>query len=150
MFIRKKLNASGSTTVQVLYKFRGKNHIIMTIGTSKEPDEIEKFYQKAQEAVPTLFDQLLLFPEPKSAKAQLVGEIGNDDIRICGPYVVFGRIFDSLNFNQITDSLFRDLVISRITHPGSKLRLKEFLEKTGRQSISVDSIYRFMDKEQKI
>ncbi len=146
MFIRKKLNASGSTTVQVLYKFRGKNHIIMTIGTSKEPDEIEKFYQKAQEAVPTLFDQLLLFPEPKSAKAQLVGEIGNDDIRICGPYVVFGRIFDSLNFNQITDSLFRDLVISRITHPGSKLRLKEFLEKTGRQSISVDSIYRFMDK----
>ena len=146
MFIRKKLNASGSTTVQVLYKFRGKNHIIRTIGTSKEPDEIEKFYQKAQETVPTLFDQLLLFSEPKSAKAQLVSEIGNDDIRICGPYEVFGRIFDSLNFNQITDSLFRDLVISRITHPGSKLRLKEFLEKTGRQSISVDSIYRFMDK----
>jgi transposase len=42
--------------------------------------------------------------------------------------------------------LFRDLVISRITHPGSKLKVAEYLRENKGQEISVYSIYRYMDK----
>ncbi len=59
---------------------------------------------------------------------------------------VFDRIFDRIGFNQIPESLFRDLVISRITHPGSKLKLVEYLHESKGQEISVYSIYRYMDK----
>ncbi len=58
----------------------------------------------------------------------------------------FGRIFDRIGYNQIPEPLFRDLVISRITHPGSKLKLVEYLQENKGQEISVYSIYRYMDK----
>ncbi len=73
-------------------------------------------------------------------------DLGNDDIREVGPELVFGRIFDRIGYNQIPESLFRDLVISRITHPGSKLKLVEYLRENKGQEISVYSIYRYMDK----
>lgn len=40
----------------------------------------------------------------------------------------------------------KDLVISRITHPGSKLKLSDYLRQSGKADISVYSIYRFLDK----
>ena len=146
MFIYKKRNASGSVTVQILHKCNGKKHIIKTIGTSKDFEEIECFFKQAQEILPTLFNQLTLFTQQEDYRIKFLSSLNNDDIKVCGPYLVFGRIFSFLKFDKIPDSLFRDLVISRITHPGSKLQLSEFLQKTGKQSLSVDSIYRFLDK----
>jgi len=49
-----------------------------------------------------------------------ITELNNDDIRVIGPELIFGKIFDFVGFNQIPDQLFRDLVISRITHPDRK------------------------------
>lgn len=146
MFIRKKRNASGSITVQILHKYKGKNHHIKTIGTSNEPEEVDFLYLEAQKCLPGLFNQLSIFAEQENPKIQLIKELNNDDIRVCGPYLVFGKIFSSLGFDQIPDTLFQDLVISRITHPGSKLQLAEFLHKNGKQTLSVDGIYRFLDK----
>lgn len=146
MFIRKKRNASGSTTIQILHKYQGKNYIIKTLGTSKNNNEIEQLYKQAQSLMPTLFNQLSLFSAQENPSVRLVRNLGNDDIRVCGPYLVFGKIFSFLNYDKIPESLFQDLVISRITHPGSKLQLSEFLQKTGKQTISVDGIYRFLDK----
>jgi transposase len=146
MFIYKKLNASGSTTVQIISKKNGKNYIVKTVGTSKDPEKINSLYQDAHSMLPSLLNQLILFPDLEDEKVKLVRELGNDDIRVCDPYSIFGRIFDHLGFSKIKDELFRDLVISRITHPGSKLRLREMLAQSGRKDITVDSIYRFMDK----
>ena len=146
MFIRKKRNASGSITIQILHKHKGKNKIIKTIGTSDVTEEIDQFYFEAQKCLPGLFNQLSVFADQENSTVHLIKELNNDDIRVCGPYLVFGKIFSSLGFNQIPNTLFQDLVISRITHPGSKLQLAEFLLKTGKQTLSVDSIYRFLDK----
>lgn len=146
MFIRKKRNASGSITIQILHKYKGKNKIIKTIGTSSVAEEIDQFYFEAQKCLPGLFNQLSVFADQENPTIHLIKELNNDDIRVCGPYLVFGKIFSSLGFDQIPNTLFQDLVISRITHPGSKLQLSEFLFKTGKQTLSVDSIYRFLDK----
>jgi transposase len=85
----------------------------------------------------TLFD---ITPEPK------ISDLSNDAIRVVGPDIVFGRIYNHIGYDYFQESLLKDLVISRITHPGSKLKLSNYLNETGRNDISVYSIYRFLDK----
>lgn len=142
MFVRKKKNSSGSTSIQILKKIKGKNKLLKTIGSSSEPEEIEFLYQKALYELSRLYGVTLFDPvvEPK------ISELNNDDIRIAGPELVFGRIFDHIGFTQINDQLFKDLCISRITHPGSKLKLSEYLRENNREEISADRIYYFLDR----
>lgn len=144
MFIRKKKNSSGNISVQIIQKQQGKYVVIKTLGTSGDEEVINRLYKQAQEAIPRLFNQITIFDDPLSLPR--VDEVGNDDIRVVGPELVFGRIFDYIGFNRIPDELFRDLVISRITHPGSKLQLSEYLRENNRQDISADNIYYFLDK----
>lgn len=137
MFVRKKLNSSGSISVQIIKKINRSNKVLKTVGSSSVPEEVEALYQKALYELPrlygaTLFD--MVDEEPK------ISELTNDDIRVIGPELVFGKIFDHIGFNQIKDQLFRDLSISRITHPGSKLNLAEYLRDNNREEISVDRI----------
>ena len=144
MFIRKKRNRSGNLSIQIIQKQHGKYVVIKTLGTSGDEEEIDRLYKQAQEAIPRLFNQITLFDDPVSLPR--VDEVGNDDVRVVGPELVFGRIFDHIGFNQIPDQLFRDLVISRITHPGSKLQLAEYLRENNREEVSADNIYYFLDK----
>jgi len=144
MFIRKKRNRSGSVSIQIIQKQHGKYVVIKTLGTSKDEEDIDRLFKQAQEAIPRLFNQITLYDDPLSLPR--VDEVSNDDIRVIGPELVFGKIFDHIGFNQIPDQLFRDLVISRITHPGSKLQLSEYLQENNRQEISADNIYYFLDK----
>ena len=142
MFIRKKSNKSGSTSVQIVKKIGRSNRIIKTIGCSSDPKEIEQLVMQAKYDLPRLFGNTLFDKAPSID----IKALSNDDLRVIGPDIVFGTIFDKVGFNAIKDQLFRDLTISRITHPGSKLKLSEYLSATGKTDISVYSIYRFLDK----
>jgi hypothetical protein len=42
MFLRKKKNKSGSTSVQIISKERGKYKVVKTIGSSNNEQEIQK------------------------------------------------------------------------------------------------------------
>jgi hypothetical protein len=86
---------------------------------------------------PTLFDPL---------STPIVSELTNDDLRVVGPDLIFGSVYDKIGFSIIKEPLLKELAISRITHPGSKLRLSEYLRDTGKMDLSVYSIYRFLDK----
>ena len=144
MFVRKKKNRSGSISIQIIQKQQGKYTVIKTLGSSKEEEEIDRLFRQAQEAIPRLFNQITLFDDTPNLPR--VDELSNDDIRIVGPELVFGNIFNHIGFGQIPNQLFKDLVISRITHPGSKLQLSEYLRENNRQEISADNIYYFLDK----
>lgn len=145
--MRKKRNRSGSVSIQIIDKSYGTYRVLKTIGSSNDEDEIERLYRSAMEEIPRMFDQLTLgLGEEDKGQIHAVEDLGNDDIRVVGPELVFGRIFDRIGYNQIPESLFRDLVISRITHPGSKLKLVEYLHENKGKEISVYSIYRYMDK----
>lgn len=142
MFVRKKKNRSGSVSIQIVEKINRSNKVLKTIGSSTDPEEIERLCQKALYEMPrlygaTLFDEI---HEPK------ISELSNDSIQVVGPVLVFGAIYDKVGFNTIKEPLLKDLVISRITHPGSKLKLSGYLKDTGKADISVYSIYRFLDK----
>ena len=53
MFVRKKANKSGSISVQVISKIKGKSKLIKTIGSSKDEDTINEFICKAKEFINT-------------------------------------------------------------------------------------------------
>lgn len=142
MFVRKKKNKSGTVSIQIIKKINRVNKVIKTIGSSSDPDEIELLYQKALHEMPRLYGNTL-FDDPEEPR---VTEITNDNVRVIGPELVFNKIFDYIGFNAIKDELFRDLCISRITHPGSKLNLSVYLQENNKSEISVDRIYYFMDR----
>jgi transposase len=142
MFVRKKKNSSGSISIQIIKKINGINKVIRTVGSSSNSDEINRLYQKGLYDLPrlygaTLFDHL---QEPE------LSQLSNDNIRIIGPELIFGKIFHHIGFSAISDSIFRDLCISRITHAGSKLQLSRYLLENNREDISEDRIYYFMDR----
>lgn len=142
MFIRKKLNKSGSTSIQIIQKVHRSNKVIKTIGSSTDSFEIEKLYQQALYELPRIYGATL-FDTPVQTP---ISELSNDSVRVCGPEVIFGKIYDYIGYGELAEPLLQDLVISRITHPGSKLNLARYLTATGKNGISVYSIYRFLDK----
>lgn len=142
MFVRKKHNKSGSVSIQIIKKINRSNKVLKTVGSSSDPEEIEKLYQKALYEMPRLYGGTL-FDNPYSTT---LNDLNNDSIRVCGPDIIFGRIYDYIGFNQLGEPLLKHLVVSRITHPGSKLNLAKYLSETGKRDVSVYSIYRFLDK----
>jgi transposase len=142
MFVRQKTNKSGSVSVQIVQKIGRINRVIRTIGCSSDPAELDKLQQQAEYEKerfhgPTLFDPIPI---------QDLKNVTNDCIRVIGPDIVFGVLYARIGFDVIREPLLKALAISRLTHPGSKLKLSEYLNVTGRDSISVYSIYRFLDK----
>ena len=73
---------------------------------------------------------------------------GLEGLRLVGPELVLGKVFDEI-CSKVSTPFFRTLVLSRISYPGSKLKTVEYLNRTRGEVISVDSIYRFMDKYHK-
>ncbi len=142
MFVRKKKNKSGSVSIQIIKKIGRTNRVIKTIGSSKDSKEIERLFKKGLYELPRLYGATLF----DSNHEPELKDLCNDNIRVVGPELVFRKIFNHIGFSTINDSLFMDLCISRITHPGSKLQLSKYLQENNRVEISVDRIYYFMDR----
>lgn len=146
MFIRKRINKSGSTSVQIISKTSGKYKVFKTIGSSKSAEEIERFVNKAKNELFYSEGQQSLFINDKDILIEnFIEELSNSQIEVIGPELVFGRIFDFIGYNKIQESLFRHLVITRLVYPGSKLKTIDYLQRYQNKIISKDSIYRFMD-----
>jgi transposase len=149
VFVRKKPNKSGSISIQIIDKTHG-YRVVKSFGSSHDPDEIEKFFQQGKRWISqTNKNQLKLFPLQTKEETIIKGfleEISNSQIRTIGPELIFGELFDRIGFNQIKDELFRHLVISRLAYPGSKLKTVDYLKRYQGIDISVDKLYRFLDK----
>ncbi|MGB4666041.1 MAG: transposase, partial [Bacteroidales bacterium] len=148
MFIRKVKNRSGSQSVQVIQKIRGRYKVVKTIGCATMQHEIEKLEQLGREEIERLSgNQLKLFGyESDEIIEQAFSLLANSSIRIVGPELIFGKIFDYIGFNTIEEELFRHLVIARLAFPLSKLKTVDYLYRYQGKSIKVDTVYRFLDK----
>ena len=138
MFVRQKINRSGSVSVQIVHKIGRINKVIRTIGCSYDPTEIDKLQQQAEYEKERIYGPTLFDPLP----VQDLKNVTNDCIRVIGPEIVFGILYARIGFDVIGKPLLKALAISRLTHPGSKLKLSEDLNVTGRDTLSVYSIYR--------
>jgi len=157
MFIREKKNKSGSISIQIIKKVKGKSKLVETIGCARNEVEKKILLSKAQQRLKELEPSLFDFAKNNEKKNEEVLNkkvsflnISNGNIYPIGDELIFGRMFDRLNCkNLFADKekleLFKSLVISRILYPGSKLYLKDYLFYFKKKKISEDSIYRFLD-----
>lgn len=145
MFVRKKRNKSGLVSVQIIDKSRGKYELVKTIGSSTEPTEVEQLVSEAKVYIQSKtgiidFD----FSDHRKIYTEVLASITGH--KLVGIDYVLGKIFDAIGFNQIEDSLFRDLVLYRLVYPRSKLKTTEYLYRYEQKIYSEDDLYRYMDK----
>lgn len=147
MFIRKKPNKSGSQSVQIIQKTKGRYKVLKTIGCATTRHEIEDLVNLAQQEIDRLSSQPKLFVSPSDiAIDQAFSLLNNASIRTVGPELIFGRIYDFIGFGAIGEEMFRHLVIARLAFPLSKLKTIEYLYRYQGTSLDIDAIYRFLDK----
>jgi transposase len=148
MFVRKKRNKSGSISIQVIDKTKG-YRVVKTVGSSRAPDEIERLVALGRAFIKGQCRQYSLFPTDETRNASVldfVQRVTNSQIRTVGPDLIFGTLFDRLGFDAVPDRLFRDIVVARLAYPTSKLKTVDYLYRYQGKRISVDRVYRFLDK----
>jgi len=149
MFVRFKKNKSGSVTIQIIDKSNGKYEVKQTIGSASELSEIAILKKKALLQIESLKGQAAL-PFDKKTELEFADTFINhiDSLLLIGPELLLGKLFDEIGFNAIADDLFRQLVITRLVYPVSKLKTVDYLFKYRGIEKSVYSIYRYLDKLQ--
>lgn len=150
MFVRKKKNKSGKISVQIISKTGGKYTVVKTVGCSNDSEEIERLFLRAHHLIPEITGQTTLAMETDLDKQvdNFVSTLANAHIRVIGPELIFGFLFDRIGFNIFPNNLFRHLVISRLSYPGSKLKTIDYLQRYKNIFVSSDRIYRFLDELQ--
>ena len=147
MFIRKLKNRSGSISVQIISKNKGKYKVVKTIGCSHNDMKVEELVYRGKQEIERMSMQSKLFNFEKDILAdEIFSNLSNSSIRVIGPELIFGKIYDYIGYNTIEDDLFRHLVIARLSYPLSKLKTIDYLYRYQGISLNISTVYRFLDK----
>jgi transposase len=151
MFVRCNRNRSGTVSVQIINKVRGRYQLVTTVGCSADPDEVSKLYTQAKQYVSQSGQaqgqtKLLAVTTPsEQAVDTFIHTLSNEQIHTIGPELIYGTLFDRLGFGTIPHKLFRHLVLARLAYPASKLETVDYLYRYRGIHVAIDDIYRFLD-----
>lgn len=145
MFVRKKPNKSGVISVQVIAKINGKSKLIKTMGSASDEKTIEELTEKGHHYIATYGGQTTLDFSDETRLVESVFQQIDSHTEV-GTELLLGKIFNDIGFNVIDDPIFRQLVLSRLSYPVSKLKTSDYLEKYHDLEYPVQQIYRYMDK----
>lgn len=157
MFIRKLKSRNGNIQVQVVKKVKRSNKVVKHLGTARNTIELNQLITLAKQYVSndrikqgriSFFDNRFSSSKVKNFLSRLV-VLGAYDSLI---FHFFNYYYNHLGFDNLNDSCFEDLVISRIAHPTSKARTREWLEdKLGIQhKYSLTMLYRAMERSSRL
>jgi len=148
VFIRKNKNRSGSYSIQIVEKINRRNRVLKTIGSGHTAEEIERLMNLARMEMSVLRSQPSLFySSHDEALKSILSSLSNADVSIAGPERILGRLYDKIGYDALDKGgYFRHLVISRLLFPGSKLKTVDYLYRFQHIQLSVDGLYRYMDK----
>lgn len=149
MYVRKKHNRLGTTSVVVVSKASGKYKEIKSFGSSSSEEDIELLCNKANAWIRSFGGQQELDFDDRRVKEvedtkRLLNNI--DKILINGTQLLLGKVYDSIGFNCIPDEILRHLVIARVSQPKSKLATVDYLKSYYDEDVDLNHIYRYMDK----
>jgi transposase len=145
MFVREKVNLSGVVSVQVITKENGKSKLVKTIGSSSDPNVISDLVKQGHQFITSFGGQQALDFSDGSSLFKSVFQSISSHTEV-GTELLLGKIFDSIGFRAVDDAIFRQLVLSRLTYPASKLKTSDYLDKYHDMDYPVQQIYRYMDK----
>ena len=147
MYVRTKPNKSGSTSVQIISKARGKYKVVKTIGCATTRHEIDSSVNIANQEFEELSKQTPLFHSEKDEWVEEVfASLTNTSIQTIGPELIYEKIFNHIGFNTIQHKIFCHQVIARLAYPLSKLKTVDYLYRYQGVLHDIDAIYRFLDK----
>lgn len=149
MFVRRKPNKSGSFSVQVVAKWHGHYVVVRTFGASKDEQELMRMENEAAEFISRYGGQGVIdfsdgVTTPDEELTKLKTSINAAVMN--GPHLILDRVYDNIGFNAIHDQVLRDLVVSRVCQPMSKLATVDYLRRYKGIDVGVHTIYRYMDK----
>ncbi|MFI3262519.1 MAG: IS1634 family transposase [Rikenellaceae bacterium] len=134
---------------------RGKYKQLVTIGISSDTKEIDSYVLQGKEWIRK--EELCRRPEldfeDNDGKArkdeleranQFISQI--DNIILNGSQLILDKVFEGVGFNQITDEVFRQLIISRLSFPASKAATVEYLKNHFDEDLDLSKIYRYLDR----
>ena len=149
MFVRKKLNRSGSISVVVVNKSHGRFIEVKKFGVAKSEEEADVLFQEAQIWLRTYGGQQELdFDDRRGKELEETARVveNMDSILINGTQLLLNQIYDTIGFNRIPDEILRHLVIARVSQPRSKLATVDYLKSYYDEDADLNHIYRYMDK----
>src|SRR5690554_1814713 len=132
MFVRKKKNRSGTTSVVVVDKSGGRYRELKTIGVSSDEKEITVLYHEGKKWIDLhcgnrdMFSKATREREEKQVTAYLLDNV--DNILINGPRLILDEIFKLVGFDAIDDDILQHLVIARLCQPSSKAGTVDYLK----------------------
>jgi len=150
MYVRRKPNRSGSTSIVVVEKRKGKVCYLKTIGVSCEEHEIEELCLIGKKWIAEQLGQRDMFleyaksKESKEIVEQLLDKV--EQILINGTQLILNSVFQSIGFDKINDDILKHLVVSRICQPQSKVATVDYLKSYFDEDIELHKIYRYLDK----
>ena len=87
MFVRTKLNSSGSTSVQIISKASGRYKVIKSFGSATTQQEIDRLVQAAQQEIEQHSKPQNLFPsETDELISSVLSSLSNSNIQTVDPY----------------------------------------------------------------
>jgi transposase len=150
MFVRKKKNRSGRTSVVVMDKSGGRFRELKTIGGSSSEEEIAELYRAGKKWISThsgkrdLFEEREKEREEKQVTQYLLSNVEN--ILLNGIRLILNRIFKMTGFDAIEDDILKHLVIARLCQPTSKAGTVDYLKSYFDEDVELHKIYRYLDK----
>lgn len=147
MYVRRKVNKTGTVSVQAISKHRGTYRVARSFGTGRSEQELVLLEERARQFINEQKGFVgELFADADDARLDaFVSSISNAQVQVIGPELIFGRLYDKIGYGKIKSEMFRHLVVSRLFSPGSKLKTIDYLERYQGTVYSIDRIYRFLD-----
>lgn len=141
MRIRKVKTASGKYAIQVVSKHLGKVTVHKHIGSYGNDIEKENLKHKAWDYIQKTTGQLSI---PDQLSKVNLSDIAITQNRPLFVYELLSRVYDKLGFLNYPDVLIKDLIIARIYHPASKLKLQGALYESFGRFYGKRTMYRHL------
>ena len=149
MFTRRKYNRSGSISVVVVDKSNGRFREVFHLGVAHGEEEAVSLEAKGKHWIATYGGQQTIDFEGQAEKELRTAEGVLSDIksaRLTAAQTIINKVYDSIGFNEIKDEELRQLVVGRICQPLSKKATADYLRRHFKDDVSLQKIYRYMDK----
>ena len=89
MFIRKLKNRSGSISIQIISKSKGKYKVVKTIGSNRTQEGINLLLNQAKHELNNIQKQTSLFLSQEDSKIEsFLSTLNNANVRVIGPELV--------------------------------------------------------------
>ena len=98
MFLRRKANNSGSISVQVINKGKGRYRVIKSFGVGITETEVIRLEENARQYIreQTGTNRSLFEYEDEIKLNDFVSTISKSQVKVIGPEIIFGTLYDTI------------------------------------------------------